>query len=263
MANNATAVVLAAGMGTRMKSDLPKVLCPVLGRPMIEFVLDALQQAGVQRMIAVIGYRAEDVRIALAGRKNVDFALQTERLGTGHAVKMAQDQLAGHDGPTIVVAGDSPMIQTQSVRKLLDHFHKQRPACLMGTLHKANPAGLGRIVRDGAGQFAGIVEEKDATEAQRRITEVNMSTYIFDNRELLHALALLKNENRQREYYLTDCPGILRGEGKPVEALPVLQPCEALSINTVEELALVEAEMRKMGYKTGVRGQESGVSRSP
>jgi bifunctional UDP-N-acetylglucosamine pyrophosphorylase/glucosamine-1-phosphate N-acetyltransferase/UDP-N-acetylglucosamine pyrophosphorylase len=263
MANNAIAVILAAGMGTRMKSDLPKVLCPVLGRPMIEFVLDALEAAGVQRMIAVIGYRAEDVRSALAARKNVHFALQTERLGTGHAVKMAQDQLAGHDGPTIVVAGDSPMIQAQSVQKLLDHFHNRHPACLLGTLHKANPAGLGRIVRDGSGQFAGIVEEKDATQAQKQITEVNMSTYIFDNRELLHALALLKNENRQREYYLTDCPGILTNEGKAVEALPVLQPCEALSINTVEELAMVEAEMRKMGYKTGVRGQESGVSRSP
>ena len=263
MANSPVAVILAAGMGTRMKSDLPKVLCPVLGRPMIEFVLDALEQAGVQRMIAVIGYRADDVRMALAGRANVEFALQSERLGTGHAVKMAQDQLAGHDGPTIVVAGDSPMIQAQSVRKLLDHFKAYQPACLLGTLHKANPAGLGRIVRDGAGQFAGIVEEKDASEAQRQITEVNMSTYIFDNRELLHALALLKNENRQREYYLTDCPGILQGEGKTVQALPVLQPCEALSINTVEELALVEAELRKMGYKAGVRGQGSGVSQSP
>jgi bifunctional UDP-N-acetylglucosamine pyrophosphorylase/glucosamine-1-phosphate N-acetyltransferase/UDP-N-acetylglucosamine pyrophosphorylase len=246
--HDAVAVVLAAGMGTRMKSDLPKVLCPVLGRPMIEFVLDALEQAGVRRMIAVIGYRADDVRTALAGRSNVDFALQSERLGTGHAVKMARNQLAGHDGPTIVVAGDSPMIQAQSVQKLLDHFRAHRPACLLGTLHKANPTGLGRIVRDSAGQFAGIVEEKDATEAQRQITEVNMSTYIFDNRELLHALALLKNENRQREYYLTDCPGILRSEGKAVEALPVLQPCEALSINTAEELALVEAELRKMGY---------------
>src|SRR5688572_16316248 len=110
------AVVLAAGMGTRMKSDLPKVLCPVLGRPMIDFVLDALAAAGVERVIAVIGYRADDVRQALAGRKNVDFALQTERLGTGHAVKMARDKLTGHDGPVMIVAGDSPLLQSESVR---------------------------------------------------------------------------------------------------------------------------------------------------
>jgi bifunctional UDP-N-acetylglucosamine pyrophosphorylase/glucosamine-1-phosphate N-acetyltransferase/UDP-N-acetylglucosamine pyrophosphorylase len=246
--NDALAVVLAAGMGTRMKSDLPKVLCPVLGRPMIEFVLDALQAAGVARVIAVIGYRADDVRTALAARRNVEFVLQTERLGTGHAVKMARERLAGHDGPTIVVAGDSPMIQASSVRRLLEHFRQHRPACLLGTLHKANPAGLGRIVRDGRGEFAAIVEEKDATDVQRQITEVNMSTYVFDNRELLHALDLLKNENRQQEYYLTDCPGLLQREGKLVQALPVLQPCEALSINTVDELSLVEAEMRRMGY---------------
>ena len=246
--DQAVAVVMAAGMGTRMKSDLPKVLCPVLGRPMIEFVLDALAAGSVARVIAVIGYRAEDVRAALADREGIEYALQTERLGTGHAVKMAAEYLAGHDGPVLVVAGDSPLLQSESVRTLLDHFRRYRPVCLLGTLHKANPAGLGRIVRDAAGQFVGIVEEKDATQEQRRITEVNMSTYVFDSRELLHALDRLQPNNKQGEYYLTDCPGILKREGKRVEALPVLKPCEALSINTAEELAQVEAEMLKLGY---------------
>ena len=242
------AVVMAAGMGTRMKSDLPKVLFPVLGRPMIHFVLDALEAGGVQRVVAVVGYRAEDVRVELAGRKGLEFALQTERLGTGHAVKMAAPLLSKHDGPVLVVAGDSPLIQSASVRALLDYFQEHHPACLLGTLHKANPQGLGRIVRDSAGQFAGIVEEKDATEEQRKITEVNMSTYIFGCGDLLHALDQLQPNNRQGEYYLTDCPGILRREGKQVEALPVLKPCEALSINTIDELAEVEAEMLKLGY---------------
>jgi bifunctional UDP-N-acetylglucosamine pyrophosphorylase / glucosamine-1-phosphate N-acetyltransferase len=242
------AVVLAAGMGTRMKSDLPKVLVPVLGRPMIEFVLDALETAGVERTICVVGYKADDVKAALADRSEVEFVIQAERLGTGHAVKMAAPLLAGHQGPVVVVAGDSPMIQEASVRALLDHFQQHRPACLLGTLHKDNPAGLGRIVRDTAGGFQGIVEEKDATDEQRQITEVNMSTYVFAGPELMHALGQLKNDNRQREYYLTDCPGILKAEGKRVEALPVLQPCEALSINTIEEAALVEAEMKRMGY---------------
>jgi bifunctional UDP-N-acetylglucosamine pyrophosphorylase/glucosamine-1-phosphate N-acetyltransferase/UDP-N-acetylglucosamine pyrophosphorylase len=242
------AVVLAAGMGTRMKSDLPKVLCPVLGRPMIEYVLDSLQAAGVERVVAVIGYRAADVRKALAARSNVEYAVQAERLGTGHAVKMARSHLVDHKGLVVVVAGDSPMLQRSSVEKLLDHARRQRPACLLGTLHKANPTGLGRIVRSAAGEFVGIVEEKDATPEQKLLTEVNMSTYVFDGAELLHALDHLKNDNRQKEYYLTDCPGILRSEGKLVQALAVLQPCEALSINTSEELVQVEAEMRKLGY---------------
>lgn len=235
-----TAVVLAAGMGTRMKTDLPKVLCPVLGRPMIEYVLDALETAGVERVICVIGYRSDDVRQALAGRKNLEFVLQTERLGTGHAVKMARENLQGVQGPVVIVAGDSPMLQRTSLQKLLASFAQAQPACLLGTLHKENPQGLGRIVRDSRGEFEKIVEEKDATDEQRQITEVNMSTYVFAAPELLHALDLLKNENRQREYYLTDCPAILLSEGKRVAALPVLDPCEALSINTPEELSAVE-----------------------
>src|SRR5262245_41966786 len=193
--DEAVAVVLAAGMGTRMKSDLPKVLVPVLSRPMIEYVLDALRAAGISRIIIVVGYRADDVRQTLAERPGLRFALQSERLGTGHAVKMAQPLLAGHSGPVVVVAGDSPMIQALSLQKLLDHFQRQRPACLLGTLHKANPRGLGRIVRDGRGEFQAIVEEKDATDDQRRLTEVNMSTYVFSGPELLRALDALKNEN--------------------------------------------------------------------
>jgi bifunctional UDP-N-acetylglucosamine pyrophosphorylase / glucosamine-1-phosphate N-acetyltransferase len=242
------AVVMAAGQGTRMKSDLPKVLFPVLGRPMIQYVLQALRDGGVSRIVAVVGYRADDVRSALKGQQNIDFSLQGERLGTGHAVKMAREHLAAHKGPVLVVAGDSPLLQASSVKELLAHFAAGRHACLMGTLHKQNPQGLGRIVRDTAGRFAGIVEERDATEDQRRITEVNMSTYVFDGPELLWALDQLKNDNRQGEYYLTDCPGILQRAGKLVDALPILKPCEALSINTLDELVQVEAEMRRLGY---------------
>jgi bifunctional UDP-N-acetylglucosamine pyrophosphorylase/glucosamine-1-phosphate N-acetyltransferase/UDP-N-acetylglucosamine pyrophosphorylase len=241
------AIVLAAGKGTRMKSDLPKVLVPVLGRPMIEYVLDALRAGGVEQIIVVVGYRSDLAREQLGRHKDVSFVEQTEQLGTGHAVMMCKAALAGHTGPVIVVAGDSPMLQSDSVARLLAEYAAARPACILGTTHKEDPTGLGRIVRDAAGAFVGIVEQKDATPQQQAIREVNMSTYLFDGPALLHALDQLKADNAQREYYLTDCPGILRAEGKDVRALAVLKPVEALSINTVDELGVVEAALRARG----------------
>ncbi|MDR3182861.1 MAG: NTP transferase domain-containing protein, partial [Planctomycetaceae bacterium] len=169
------AVVMAAGKGTRMKSDLPKVLYPVLERPMIEYVLDALEASGIGKIIVVVGYRSDLVRETLAQRKNLVFAEQTEQLGTGHAVMMCRSDLEKHSGAVLVVAGDCPMIQVDSVRKLLDAYKGGETSCILGTAHKENPQGLGRIVRDAAGEFTGIVEEKDATAEQKAITEVNMS----------------------------------------------------------------------------------------
>lgn len=240
------AVVLAAGKGTRMKSDLPKVLCEANGRPLIDWVLDALEAAGVQQFLVVVGYEAELVKQALQDRDGVKFVLQDQQLGTGHAVKVCEDHLEGHDGPVLIVAGDSPMIQPESIRSLLDGFETEALDCLLGTLLKDNPQGLGRIVRDEAGRFEAIVEEKDATDEQRAITEVNMSTYLFRPEHLLWALGQLKNNNRQGEFYLTDCPAILLGAGRKVDALPVLKPCEALSVNTVDELAEVEIALQKL-----------------
>jgi bifunctional UDP-N-acetylglucosamine pyrophosphorylase/glucosamine-1-phosphate N-acetyltransferase/UDP-N-acetylglucosamine pyrophosphorylase len=248
--SGACAIVLAAGKGTRMKSDLPKVLCPVVGRAMIHFVIDALEAAGIKRQIVVVGYEADAVKRELATRENsnIQFALQSEQLGTGHAVQCCREQLADQTGPTIVVAGDSPLIQSSSLQSLLDHFAHNRPALLLGTLIKDDPTGLGRIVRNKAGDFMGIVEHKDATPEQLAITEVNMSTYLFQTPDLLDALSLLKNDNAQSEYYLTDSARLLRESGRPVAALPALQPCESLSINNPEELQLVDQRMRAMGY---------------
>ena len=243
------AVVLAAGKGTRMESDLPKVLCSVLGRPMIDWVLEAVTAAGVERAVAVIGYRAGDVRRELAGRERLSFVEQTEQLGTGHAVMVCREQLAAHDGAVLVVAGDSPLVQRDSIAQLLELYQRERPACILGTVIKDDPYGLGRIVRDAAGAFRGIVEQRDATAEKQQIREVNMSTYVFDCRALLAALEQLTDANEQREYYLTDCPGLLLSAGKDVRALPVLKPCEALSINTPAELAAAETEMRRLGYQ--------------
>ncbi|MGD9632599.1 MAG: NTP transferase domain-containing protein [Pirellulales bacterium] len=246
MASAPLAIILAAGKGKRMGSDLPKVLLPVCGRPMVRFVLDAVRRAGVQQAVVVIGHRAELVREELAGEPGVSFAEQKEQLGTGHAVMICRAAIAEHVGPVLVLAGDSPMVQVSSLQAVLAEFARQRPACLLGTATKEDPAGLGRVVRDSAGNFLAIVEEKDATPDQRAIREVNMSTYVFDAGDLLWSLDQLTADNVQREYYLTDCPGVLKKAGKTVVAANVLQPCEALSINTPAELAAVEDEMKAM-----------------
>ncbi len=245
--NAPLAVVMAAGKGTRMKSELPKVLVPVLGRPMLEYVLDSLRAAGISKTIIVVGYRAEDVEQTVGDRPDVAFSLQAEQRGTGHAVMSAREHLAGHDGAVVVVAGDSPLMQSRSIGKLLAEYERSRPACILGTARKDDPHGLGRIVRDADGNFTGIVEEKDATPEQRAITEVNLSTYVFHGPDLLRALEGIRSDNAQGEYYITDCPGVLLADGKDVRALAVLEPCEALSINSMDELAIVEEAMRKAG----------------
>ena len=240
------AIVLAAGKGTRMKSDLPKVLVEINGRPMVEYVLDALAAGGIERTIVVVGYRAELVRRALGGRDGIEFAHQAEQLGTGHAVMACRDQLEGHRGAVLVVAGDSPLMQATSISALLEEFAQRPAACILGTANKADPSGLGRILRNAEGEFIGIVEEKDATEEQCRITEVNMSYYVFRCQDLLGTLGCLKADNAQGEYYITDCPGVLVNQARKVRALNVLKPCESLGINTTAELAIAEAEMSRM-----------------
>lgn len=247
--NEPCAVVLAAGKGTRMKSELPKVLCPVVGKPMIHFVLDALEKAGIRRHIVVVGHESEMVEAELKTRGgDIHFVLQNPQLGTGHAVQVCREMLVGQQGPTIVVAGDSPLIQASSLQELLQHFQQTQPALLLGTLEKADPTGLGRIVRDAAGEFTGIVEHKDASVEQLTIREVNMSTYLFQTTDLLQVLEQLSDDNAQSEYYLTDCARLLREAGRPVAAVPVLKECESLSINNVDELKQVDEKMRALGY---------------
>ena len=244
------AIILAAGRGTRMGGDKPKVLFEAAGKPLVRWVLDALAEAGVQQRVAVVGYRAEEVEATLAGIDGVSFALQQEQRGTGDAVAAAAtaiEQAVNAAGearvPVLIVTGDSPMLQPASIRRLLDAFAEQPVACLLGTAMTDDPTGLGRVVRDENGRFLGIVEEKDATADQRTIREVNMSTYLFDGRSLLWSLSQLDTANASGEYYLTDCPGLLQKRGDLVEARACLEPCERLSVNTPDQLAIVAAAL--------------------
>jgi len=249
MTNNITAIILAAGKGTRMKSDLPKVLFPVLGRCMIHWVLDAIQSAGITSKTVVVGYRNELVEEELRGRSGIQFALQSQQLGTGHAVQMCREQIEKSEGPILIVAGDSPLIQSSSIQDLIEIFRESSPSCLLGTLIKNNPQGLGRIIRNPSGNFQKIVEQKDATPEEQQICEVNMSTYLFNRDDLLWSLDQLTDNNSQAEYYLTDCPQKILEAGKLVLAKPVLKACEALSINTIDELGAVESKMLELGYQ--------------
>jgi len=233
-----SAVILAAGQGTRMKSKRPKVLHPVAGEPMIKHVVRAVSGLHPHRLVVVVGYGVEEVRRALGDEYL--YVEQEEQLGTGHAVMACRELLGDHDGAVLVLAGDQPMTRSESISALFGAFEAEPAACILGTAHKDNPAGLGRIVRDREHNFVAIVEEKDASDQQLGITEVNMSYYVFNCRDMLSALEHIRDDNSQGEYYLTDCPGILLKQGKTVRALDVLKPCESLSVNTVAELAAVE-----------------------
>ena len=245
------AIIMAAGRGTRMGGDLPKVLFEAAGKPLVRWVLDALAAAGIADRIVVVGYRAALVEETLAGLPGVSFALQKEQRGTGDAVAAAAaliEERLGHGSPdarrpVVIVCGDSPMLRPESVTGLLRRFHELQADCLLGSAVTTDPIGLGRIVRDAGGAFIGIVEEKDASPEQRGIREVNMSTYVFEARALLHALSRLNNANAAGEYYITDCPGMLLAEGRTVDAIPCLDQSETLSVNTPEQLAAVAAAL--------------------
>lgn len=239
------AVILAAGKSTRMKSALPKVLHQVCGRPMIEYVLDAARSASVTRIVAIIGHRADLVRAELSKHADVEFALQSEQKGTGHALMMCHEQLRSHDGPVLVLAGDTPLLKRESLASLLNTLAEQRAACVIGTAVTEANFGLGRIIRNSRGQFEKIVEEKDATADEKLVQEINTGCYAFDSQSLLKSLDQIRPNNSQSEYYLTDCPRVLKDAGANVVALKAFDMVEALGVNTREQLADVTRTLQK------------------
>lgn len=233
------AVILAAGKSTRMKSELPKVLHPILGRTMIDYVLDAARSAGCEKIVVIVGHKAEEVKAALSHHPDVEFALQADQKGTGHAVMMSADNLAEHDGPVLVLAGDTPLLKGSSLSRLLEVQQQQNAACVVGTAITEANEGLGRIVRDTNGSFLRIVEQKDATPEEAAILEINTGCFAFDGRQLFKALNQVRPNNSQAEYYLTDCAEILLKDGETVLAETAFTIQEALGVNTQEQLAEV------------------------
>lgn len=238
------AVVLAAGKSKRMKSAVPKVIHELFGRPMIDFVLDAARKADVERIVVVVGHEADRVKAALHHHPDVEFAMQTEQHGTGHAVMMCRDHLADHDGPVLVLAGDTPLLQAGSLEALVEEQTRDGAGAVIGTAVTEANQGLGRIVRNAEGEFEAIVEQKDATPEQRAIQEINTGCYAFDCQPLLSALSKLKTNNIQGEYYLTDCPAIMKAEGLKVLASQSFDILEAMGVNTRVQLALVQRALQ-------------------
>jgi bifunctional UDP-N-acetylglucosamine pyrophosphorylase/glucosamine-1-phosphate N-acetyltransferase len=233
-------IVLAAGQGTRMKSDVPKVLHEAAGRPLLSWVLDAVAALDPDDTVVVIGHGATEVRALLPDR--VRTVIQQERLGTGHAVMVALEEIGDVSGDTVVVVpGDTPLLRGQSLAALVA-AHGDADATVL-TAEMPDPTGYGRVVRDAHGSVAAIVEERDASAAQRQIREVAVSTYVFDGASLSGALGAIGRDNAQGEYYLTDVIGIL-ADGGEVRALTGVDAVDVQGVNSHDQLATVSAVMR-------------------
>jgi bifunctional UDP-N-acetylglucosamine pyrophosphorylase/glucosamine-1-phosphate N-acetyltransferase len=200
--SNRYAVILAAGQGTRMKSKLYKVLHPVCGKPMVQHVVDQVMKLNIQEIVTIIGHGAEMVQAQL-GDSSL-YALQDQQLGTAHAVRQAQDMLEGKAGVTIVVCGDTPLIKAETMEALLKHHEELAAKATILTARIEDPTGYGRILRNTEGLVEKIVEHKDASEAERKVNEINTGTYCFDNHSLFEALKNVSKDNVQWEYYLPD-----------------------------------------------------------
>lgn len=252
---NAKAVVLAAGKGTRMKSDRAKVLHKILGRPVLDYVLRNLRDAGVGEIVVVVGHQADEVRKAAPG---CVFVEQKEQKGTGHAVLQAEAALAGFGGEVFVVAGDAPLIQGRTLTRMLDEQRLNHRSATFLSACLDEPAGYGRVVRDKAtSKFLRLVEDVDATPEEKNISEVNSGAYVFRAPDLFAALKDVKPDNAKGELYLTDVLSILLKGGKPVEPVRSTQPAEIYGINSRRDLVAATNFLR---WKVLERHMDNGVT---
>ncbi|MFK9119985.1 bifunctional UDP-N-acetylglucosamine diphosphorylase/glucosamine-1-phosphate N-acetyltransferase GlmU [Peribacillus castrilensis] len=241
--SNRYAIILAAGQGTRMKSKLYKVLHPVCGKPMVQHVIDQVNQLQIEDIVTVIGHGAEKVQEQLGD--SCKYALQEQQLGTAHAVMQAESVLSAKSGTTLVICGDTPLIKAETMKELIALHEQSQAKATILTAYADNPAGYGRVLRGEGGLVEKIVEHKDASEEERYVKEINTGTYCFDNQALFSALQKVSNENVQGEYYLPDVIEILKEEGEVVTAFQSSEFEETLGVNDRVALSQAEQILRK------------------
>lgn len=246
------AVILAAGAGTRMKSKLPKVLHKVCGETMLQHVMDVARESGIQESIVIIGHGAQEVKATLDSE--IKTVLQSQQLGTGHAVMMAKDLLVTK-GTVLVLNGDGPLITKDTLKALITHHQEGKYSATVLTTELENPYGYGRIIRTNKNELYGIVEEKDASLEEKDIREINSGIYCFDAAALREALPLIDNDNAQGEYYLTDALTILRDMQRQVGLYKTGDYEDIMAVNSRNQLAEVEEIMRhRIAHKYMVEG---------
>ncbi len=233
-------IIMAAGKGTRMQSDLPKVLHLANGLPLIDYVLDTANALDPTKIVIIVGHQAELVKEAIA-RYRVTAALQEPQLGTGHAVMQAEPQLTDFEGETLILSGDAPMVSAKTLHELIKFHRSSLAAATVLTAKLHDPTGYGRVIRQrNSNNVLKIVEHKDASDEELAVREINSGIYVFDTHVLFETLGHINTNNAQQEYYLTDVFGICFQCGKRVCAFKTDNPDEILGINTPEQL--VEAE---------------------
>ncbi len=241
-------LILAAGLGTRMKSRLAKVLHKLGGRPIIAHVCRTAALLEPRATYVIVGHQADDVRAAVEkelGNEQANFVTQSEQRGTGDAVMVARSALAGATSTLLILSGDVPLVRVETLRALIEKYRADKASCTMLTVRLENPTGYGRVVRDEAGNFLKIVEQKDATEGELQIREINAGIYCFYSVKLFQALERVRPTNSQGEYYLTDVPGILRDDGEQVTLYQHHDAREVSGVNTRAELAEFENLLRR------------------
>ena len=244
-------LILAAGKGTRMKSELPKVVHKCCGSSMVHHVIEASKVAGAEKICVIVGYKSDIVESVIKEENGADieagrisFAIQTEQLGTGHAVKCAKSSIEGQ-GDVIVLCGDTPLITGATLKKLYAKHKEEGNGVTVLSAIFDDPSGYGRIIRDENGSFLAIREDKDCTEEEKKICEINSGMYIFDEQLLNKALDEIKNDNAQGEYYLPDAIEIIRGYGSTVNAFAAGEKYEILGVNTIAQLEEAEKILSK------------------
>ena len=245
MNRNFSILILAAGLGTRMKSDTIKVLHKIHDKPIITYIYQTITKTFPERIVFIVGHQADDVK-SVIGDSHVEFVLQKEQLGTGHAVMCSKDLLKNYDGHLIIMPGDCPLIRSKTLTDLIDlHEKEQNNITVVTAKLPYYPEGYGRIVNSNKGKLQKIVEERDANEKERKIDIVNSGIYCTTPSFLFPALEKIKNNNDQKEYYLPDVIEIAVSEGKCGQLL-ISDYSEILGINTKNELATIENLMTDM-----------------